>query len=73
MAGRTGSSSPDRERNIAIYVTVIDGATYGELAARYGISRVRVQKAYACERTNAWEARRRGETSYLDRQILTDV
>ncbi|RYG57865.1 MAG: hypothetical protein EON56_01390 [Alphaproteobacteria bacterium] len=66
-------SSPDRERNIAIYVAVIDGATYGELATRHGISRVRVQKTDARERTNAWEARRRGETSYLDRPIPADV
>ena len=63
----------ERDRNTAIYVAVIDGATYGELAAHYGISRVRVQKAYARERTNAWEARRRGETSYLDRPIPGDV
>jgi hypothetical protein len=68
-----GSSIPDRDRNIAIYVAVIDGATFGELAARYGISRVRVQKAYARERTNAWEARSRGDTSYLDRPIPADV
>jgi transposase len=73
MADRPGSASPDRERNTAIYVAVVDGATFGELAERYGISRVRVQKAYARERTNAWEARRRGETSYLDRPIPADV
>lgn len=68
-----GSASPDRDRNIAIYVAVVDGATFGELAEKYNISRVRVQKAYARERTNAWEARRRGETSYLDRPIPSDV
>ncbi|VWX50715.1 conserved hypothetical protein [Novosphingobium sp. 9U] len=68
-----GSSSPDRDRNAAIYVSVIDGATFAELAVRYGISRGRVQKAYARERTNAWEARRQGETSYLDRPIPADV
>lgn len=68
-----GSSSTNRDRNIAIYVAVIDGATFGELAERHKISRVRVQKAYARERTNAWEARRRGETSYLDRPIPGDV
>ena len=68
-----GSSSPDHGRNMAIYVAVIDGATFGELALRYGISKVRVQKAYSRERTNAWEARRRGETSYLDRPIPADV
>ena len=67
------NSSPNHERNAAIYVAVIDGATFGELAERYGISRVRVQKAYARERTNAWEARKRGETSYLDRPIPRDV
>lgn len=67
------SSSPDRERNIAIYIAVIDGATFGELAAAHGISRTRVQKAYARERTNAWEARRQGETSYLGRPIPEDV
>jgi hypothetical protein len=68
-----GSSSPDRDRNIAIYVAVIDGATFGELAAQYRISRVRVQKAYARERSNAWESRSRGETSYLERPIPADV
>lgn len=68
-----GGSSPDRDRNIAIYVAVIDGATFGELAAQHGISKVRVQKAYARERTNAWEARGRGDTSYLDRPIPADV
>ena len=61
------------ERNAAIYVAVIDGATFGELAERYGISRVRVQKTYARERTNAWEARKRGDTSYLGRPIPADV
>lgn len=66
-------SSPEQERNCAIYVAVVDGATFGELAERYGISKVRVQKAYARERTNAWEARRRGDTSYLDRPIPADV
>ncbi|GLK44450.1 MULTISPECIES: hypothetical protein [Novosphingobium] len=65
--------SPEHERNAAIYVAVIDGATYGQLAERYGISKVRVQKAYARERTNAWEARRQGETSYLGRPIPKDV
>jgi transposase len=61
------------ERNAAIYVAVVDGATFGDLAERYGISRVRVQKAYARERTRAWEARGRGETRYLDRPIPADV
>ncbi|WP_159976437.1 MULTISPECIES: hypothetical protein [unclassified Novosphingobium] len=65
--------SPTHERNAAIYVAVVDGATFGELAAQYGISKVRVQKTYARERTNAWEARRRGDTSYLDRPIPADV
>jgi len=65
--------SPTDARNAAIYVAVIDGATFGELAQRYGISRVRVQKAYARERTNAWEARRHGDTSYLGRPIPSDV
>jgi len=69
----SGSSSPDRDRNVAIYVAVIDGATFGELAEEYNISRVRVQKAYARERSNAWEARRRGDTSYLRRPIPSDV
>ncbi|WP_395395392.1 hypothetical protein WBP07_08100 [Novosphingobium sp. BL-8A] len=69
----SANPSPNEERNAAIYVAVIDGATFGELAARYGISRVRVQKAYARERTNAWEARRQGETTYLDRPIPADV
>ena len=68
-----GSSSPDNDRNRAIYVAVVDGATFGDLALRYRISNVRVQKAYSRERTNAWEARRRGETSYLDRPIPADV
>ena len=68
-----GNLSPEHERNAAIYVAVVDGATFGELAAKYGISKVRVQKAYARERTNAWEARRRGETSYLGRPIPGDV
>ncbi len=68
-----GSSSPDRDRNVAIYVAVIEGATFGELAAKYDISRVRVQKIYAQERSNAWEARRRGDTSYLGRPIPSDV
>jgi hypothetical protein len=67
------NSSPEHERNAAIYVAVVDGATFGELAGRHGISKVRVQKAYARERTNAWEARRRGETIYLDRPIPADV
>lgn len=66
-------SNSTSERNAAIYVAVVDGATFGELAARYGISRVRVQKAFARERTRAWEARGRGETSYLDRPIPADV
>ena len=65
--------SPNDERNAAIYVAVVDGATFGELATRYGISRVRVQKAYARERTNAWEARKHGATTYLDRPIPKDV
>jgi hypothetical protein len=65
-------SSPTQERNAAIYVAVIDGATFGELAAQYGISKVRVQKAYARERTNAWEARARGATTHLDRPIPAD-
>lgn len=65
--------SPNDERNAAIYVAVVDGATFGELAARYGISRVRVQKAYARERTNAWEARKRGAATYRDRPIPADV
>lgn len=64
---------PIQERNAAIYVAVLDGATFGELAERYGISKVRVQKAYARERTNAWEARSQGETSYRDRRIPADV
>ncbi|TCM16028.1 hypothetical protein EDF56_10816 [Novosphingobium sp. PhB165] len=68
-----GSSSPAHERNTAIYVAVIDGATFGALAERYGISRVRVQQVYARERANAWEARSRGATSYLDRPIPKDV
>lgn len=68
-----GSSSPDRDRNVAIYVAVIDGMTFGELAEKFNISRVRVQKAYGRERSNAWEARRRGETSYLGRPIPSDV
>jgi Mor family transcriptional regulator len=68
-----GNLSPEHERNAAIYVAVVDGATFGELAARYDISKVRVQKAYARERTNAWEARRLGETSYLGRPIPGDV
>lgn len=67
------SSSPTDERNAAIYVAVIDGATFGQLAERYNISKVRVQKAYARGRTNAWEARKRGETSYLGRPIPEDV
>jgi transposase len=66
-------SSSTETRNAAIYVAVIDGATFAELAERYGISRVRVQKAYARERTNAWEARKRGDTSYLSRPIPADV
>ncbi len=69
----SGNPNPNEERNAAIYIAVIDGATFGELAARYGISRVRVQKAYARERTNAWEARKQGATSYLDRPIPADV
>jgi transposase len=67
------NSSPEQERNTAIYVAVVDGATFGDLAERYGISKVRVQKAYARERTNAWEARRRGDVTYLDRPIPEDV
>jgi Mor family transcriptional regulator len=53
-----GDLSPKHERNAAIYVAVIDGATFGQLAERYGISKVRVQKAYARHRTNAWEGRK---------------
>jgi hypothetical protein len=68
-----GGASPDRDRNIAIYVAVIDGATFGELAAQHGISKVRVQKAFARERSNAWDARSRGDTSYLDRPFPADV
>jgi Mor family transcriptional regulator len=66
-------SHSTEKRNAEIYVAVVDGATFGELAERHGISKVRVQKAYARERTNAWEARRRGETTYLDRPIPADV
>lgn len=66
-------ASPEQERNAAIYVAVMDGATFGQLAEKYGISRVRVQKAYARERENAWEARRRGESSYRDRPFPSDV
>lgn len=73
MVDRTGSSSPDRDRNIAVYRAVIDGATFAELAARHSISRTRVQKAYARERTNAWEGRRQGKTSHLGRPIPEDV
>jgi hypothetical protein len=68
-----GNLSPEHERNAAIYVAVIDGATFGQLAEQYGISKVRVQKAYARERTNAWEARKLGETSYRGRPIPNDV
>lgn len=68
-----GNLSPEHERNAAIYVAVVDGATFGELAVKYGISKVRVQKAYARERTNAWEARRQGGMSYLGRPIPKDV
>jgi Mor family transcriptional regulator len=67
------NSSPEQKRNTAIYVAVVDGATFGDLAERYGISKVRVQKAYARERTNAWAARSRGDTTYLDRPIPEDV
>jgi len=73
MSMSSENPSSSEERNAAIYVAVIDGATYGDLAKRYGISRVRVQKAYVRERTNAWEARRQGETTYLDRPIPSDV
>ena len=66
-------SSLEQERNAAIYVAVLDGATFGQLAEQYGISRVRVQKAYARERANAWEARKRGESSYRDRPFPSDV
>lgn len=69
----SGNSNPTQERNAEIYVAVVDGATFAQLAERYGISKVRVQKAYARERTNAWEARRLGETSYLGRPIPKDV
>lgn len=65
--------SPTDERNAKIYAAVIDGATFAQLAERYGVSKVRVQKAYARERTNAWEARRQGATSYLGRPIPKDV
>lgn len=65
--------SPEDERNAAIYVAVMDGATYGQLAERYGISRVRVQKAFAREREKAWEARRNGAASYRDRPFPEDV
>ncbi|MFK4872361.1 hypothetical protein [Novosphingobium sp. ZW T3_23] len=65
--------SPEQERNAAIYVAVMDGATFAQLAEKYGISRVRVQKAYARERENAWEARKRGESSYRDRPFPSDV
>jgi hypothetical protein len=67
------TSRPNADRDVAIYIAVLDGATFGELARQHGISRVRVQKTYARERTNAWEARRRGATSYLDRPIPADV
>lgn len=67
------SPSPEQERNAAIYVAVLDGATFGQLAERYGISRVRVQKAYAREREIAWEARKHGESSYRDREFPEDV
>lgn len=58
-----GNLSPEHELNAAIYVAVVDGATFGQLAERYGISKVRMQKADARERKNAWEARKRGETT----------
>jgi hypothetical protein len=64
---------PTQERNTKIYHAVVDGATFGELAVRHGISKVRVQKAYARERSKAWEARRLGETTYLGRPIPKDV
>lgn len=67
------TSSPEQERNEAIYVAVLDGATFGQLAEKYGISRVRVKKAYARERENAWEARKRGASDYLDRPFPSDV
>jgi hypothetical protein len=67
------STRPNSDRDVAIYTAVLDGATFAELAKLHGISRVRVQKTYARERTNAWEARRRGATSYLDRPIPADV
>ncbi|MAC57296.1 MAG: hypothetical protein CMH85_03265 [Novosphingobium sp.] len=67
------ASGPEQERNAAIYVAVMDGATFGQLAEKYGISRVRVKKAYAREREKAWEARRRGESSYRDRPFPADV
>ena len=51
---RSGSS-PEQQRNAAIYVAVMDGATFGQLAQKYAISKVRVQKAYARERENASE------------------
>lgn len=68
----SGSNS-EQERNAAIYVAVMDGATFGQLAEKYGISRVRVQKAYAREREKAWEARKSGESSYRDRPFPSDV
>jgi hypothetical protein len=67
------TSRLNADRNVAIYIAVLDGATFGELAKQHGISRVRVQKTYARERMNAWEARRRGATSYLNRPIPGDV
>ncbi|EIZ81152.1 hypothetical protein WSK_0097 [Novosphingobium sp. Rr 2-17] len=70
---KQSDSSPEQERNAAIYVAVIDGATFGQLAEKYCISKVRVQKAYARERENAWEARKRGECSYRDRPFPSDV
>lgn len=68
-----GSASPDHERNKAIYVAVMDGATFAQVAAQYGISRNRVREVFARERDNAWTARKNGETSYLDRPFPDDV
>lgn len=67
-----GSASPD-ERNKAIYVAVVDGATFAQVAEQYGISRNRVREVFARERDNAWTARRLGETSYLGRPFPADV
>lgn len=68
-----GSSSREQERNQAIYVAVMDGATFAELAEKHGISRERVKQLYHRERANAWIARSKGEASYLDRAFPADV